>query len=37
MSGKIPVTPELKLAGCQKGLKVRFTTVAALVHECFEA
>ena len=36
-TGKTHVTLGLGLAACQKGLKVRFTTVAALVHELIEA
>ena len=36
-TGKTHVTLGLGLAACQKGLKVRFTTAAALVHELIEA
>ena len=36
-TGKIHVALGLGLAACQKGLKVRFTTDAALVHEMIEA
>ena len=36
-TGKTHVTLGLGLAACQKGLKVRFTTAAALVHEMIEA
>ncbi len=36
-AGKTHVALGLGLAACQKGLKVRFTTVAALVHELIEA
>ena len=36
-TGKTHVAPGLGLAACQKGLKVRFTTAAALVHELIEA
>ncbi len=34
---KFPPTSRHDLAACQKGLKVRFTTAAALVHELIEA
>ncbi len=36
-TGKTHVALGLGLAACQKGLKVRFTTAAALVHELIEA
>ena len=36
-TGKTHVSLGLGLAACQKGLKVRFTTAAALVHELIEA
>ena len=36
-TGKTHVVLGLGLAACQKGLKVRFTTAAALVHELIEA
>ncbi|MFQ5923615.1 MAG: IS21-like element helper ATPase IstB [Anaerolineales bacterium] len=36
-TGKTHVALGLGLAACQKGLKVRFTTAAALVHELMEA
>ena len=36
-TGKTHVTLGLGLAACRKGLKVRFTTAAALVHELIEA
>lgn len=36
-TGKTHVALGLGLAACQKGLKVRFTTAAALVHEMIEA
>ena len=36
-TGKTHVASGLGLAACQKGLKVRFTTAAALVHELIEA
>jgi DNA replication protein DnaC len=36
-TGKTHVTLGLGLAACQKGLKVLFTTAAALVHELIEA
>jgi DNA replication protein DnaC len=36
-TGKTHVSLGLGLAACQKGLKVRFTTAAALVHELVEA
>ena len=36
-TGKTHVALGLGLAACQKGLKVRFTTTAALVHEMIEA
>jgi DNA replication protein DnaC len=36
-AGKTHVALGLGLAACQKGLKVRFTTAAALVHELIEA
>ena len=36
-AGKTHVALGLGLTACQKGLKVRFTTVAALVHELLEA
>ncbi|MFV1800266.1 IS21-like element helper ATPase IstB [Phaeobacter sp. Ay1a-4a] len=36
-TGKTHVALGLGLAACQKGLKVRFTTAAALVHELVEA
>ena len=36
-TGKTHVSLGLGLAACQKGLKVRFTTAAALVHELMEA
>ena len=36
-TGKTHVTLGLGLAASQKGLKLRFTTVAALVHELIEA
>ncbi|MEO1603058.1 MAG: ATP-binding protein, partial [Pseudomonadota bacterium] len=35
-TGKTHVALGLGLAACQKGLKVRFTTAAALVHELIE-
>ena len=35
--GKTHIALGLGLAACQKGLKVRFTTAAALVHELMEA
>ena len=36
-AGKTHIALGLGLAACQKGLKVRFTTAAALVHELVEA
>jgi DNA replication protein DnaC len=36
-TGKTHVSLGLGLAACQKGLKVRFTTAAALVHDLIEA
>ncbi len=36
-TGKTHVALGLGLTACQKGLKVRFTTAAALVHELIEA
>ena len=36
-TGKSHIALGLGLAACQKGLKVRFTTAAALVHELIEA
>lgn len=36
-TGKTHVSLGLGLAACQKGLKVRFTTASALVHELIEA
>ncbi len=36
-TGKTHVTLGLGLAACQKGLKVRFNTASALVHELIEA
>ena len=36
-TGKTHVALGLGLAACQRGLKVRFTTAAALVHEMIEA
>jgi DNA replication protein DnaC len=36
-TGKTHISLGLGLAACQKGLKVRFTTAAALVHELVEA
>ncbi len=36
-TGKTHVALGLGLAACQKGLKVRFTTAASLVHELIEA
>jgi len=36
-TGKTHVALGLGLAACQKGLNVRFTTAAALVHELIEA
>ena len=36
-TGKTHIVLGLGLAACQKGLKVRFTTAAALVHELIEA
>jgi DNA replication protein DnaC len=36
-TGKTHVTLGLGLAACQKGLKVRFATTSALVHELIEA
>lgn len=36
-TGKTHVALGLGLAACQKGLKVRFTTASALVHELIEA
>jgi DNA replication protein DnaC len=36
-TGKTHAAMGLGLAACQKGLKVRFTTAAALVHELIEA
>ena len=36
-TGKTHIALGLGLAACQKGLKVRFTTAAALVHELMEA
>jgi len=36
-TGKTHVSLGLGLAACQRGLKVRFTTAAALVHELIEA
>jgi DNA replication protein DnaC len=36
-TGKTHVALGLGLAACQKGLKVRFTTAAAMVHELIEA
>ena len=36
-TGKTHLALALGLAACQKGLKVRFTTAAALVHEMIEA
>lgn len=36
-TGKTHVALGLGLAACQKGLKVRFTTASALVHELMEA
>jgi len=36
-TGKTHVALGLSFAACQKGLKVRFTTAAALVHEMIEA
>jgi DNA replication protein DnaC len=36
-TGKTHAALGLGLAACQKGLKVRFTTAAALVHELIEA
>ena len=36
-TGKTHVALGIGLAACQKGLKVRFTTAAALVHELIEA
>ncbi len=36
-TGKTHIALGLGLAACQKGLKVRFTTAAALVHELIEA
>jgi len=36
-TGKTHITLGLGLAACQKGLKVRFITAAALVHELMEA
>lgn len=36
-TGKTHVALGLGLAACQKGMKVRFTTAAALVHELIEA
>ena len=36
-TGKTHIGLGLGLAACQKGLKVRFTTAAALVHELLEA
>ena len=36
-TGKTHIALGLGLAACQKGLKVRFTTAAALVHELVEA
>ena len=36
-TGKTHVALGLGLAACQKGLKIRFTTAAALVHEMIEA
>ena len=36
-TGKTHVALGLGLAACQRGLKVRFTTAAALVHELIEA
>ena len=36
-TGKTHIALGLGLAACQKGLKVRFTTAAALVHDLIEA
>lgn len=36
-TGKTHIALGLGLAACQKGLKVRFTTAAALGHELIEA
>ncbi len=36
-TGKTHIALGLGLAACQKGLKVRFTTAAAMVHELIEA
>jgi len=36
-TGKTHIALGLGLAACQKGMKVRFTTAAALVHELMEA
>ena len=36
-TGKTHIALGLGLAACQKGMKVRFTTTAALVHEMIEA
>ena len=36
-TGKTHIALGLSLAACQKGMKVRFTTAAALVHELIEA
>lgn len=36
-TGKIHIGMALGLAACQRGLRVRFTTAAALVHELMEA
>ena len=36
-AGKTHIAPGLELAKCQKGLRVGFTTAAALVHELTEA
>ncbi len=36
-TGKTHIALGLGLAACQRGLKVRFTTVAALVHDLIEA
>ena len=36
-TGKTHVALGLGMAACQRGLKVRFTTAAALVHELIEA
>ena len=36
-TGKTHIALGLGLAACQRGLKVRFTTAAALVHDLIEA